>query len=181
MKSVQVEATVRETGPVEKFSINMARLLMPARSAGLLLYRRTKGDVEVLLVHPGGPFWSKKDEGAWSIPKGLIEPGEDELAAAVRETHEELGFEVDGNFMALGEYRQPSGKTVVVWCIEADPPFDVDNVDSSEFTIEWPPKSRVFESFPEVDRAGWFTIEKAKEKMLKGQRPILVSLGQHLA
>ena len=94
---------------------------MPDRSAGLLIFRQVSGSVEVLLVHPGGPFWAKKDEGAWSIPKGLVEPGEDDLNAAIRETREELGIDVDGEFVGLGEYRQPSGKIVIAWCLEADP------------------------------------------------------------
>ncbi|WP_426131732.1 NUDIX domain-containing protein [Pararhizobium sp. PWRC1-1] len=153
---------------------------MPVRSAGLLLFRRIIGELEVLLVHPGGPFWTKKDEGAWSIPKGLVELGEDDLAAAVRETREELGVDIDGHFTPLGEYRQPGGKTVVAWCIEADPILDVDDVQSSTFTMEWPPKSGLFKSFPEVDRAGWFTIDEAAVKILKGQRPMLASLDQHL-
>jgi len=93
---------------------------MPARSAGLLIFRRIADGVEVLLVHPGGPFWAKKDEGAWSIPKGLVEPGEEELFAAIRETREELGVDIEGHFTPLGEYRQPGGKTVIAWCIEAD-------------------------------------------------------------
>jgi predicted NUDIX family NTP pyrophosphohydrolase len=154
---------------------------MPIRSAGLLIFRRITDGVEVLLVHPGGPFWANKDEGAWSIPKGLVEPGEEELAAAIRETREELGVDIDGSFHPLGEHRQPGGKTVVAWCIEADPILDVDEVQSSTFTMEWPPKSGLVKSFPEVDRAGWFSIDAAKLKILKGQLPMLVSLGRHLA
>jgi predicted NUDIX family NTP pyrophosphohydrolase len=153
---------------------------MPVRSAGLLLFRRTSGAVEVLLVHPGGPFWATKDEGAWSIPKGLVNPGEDDLDAAVRETREELGVNVDGEFVALGEFRQPSGKTVVAWCVEADPIIDVDDVRSSMFTMEWPPKSGQHKSFPEVDRAGGFSLEDAEVKILKGQRAMLDSLVKHL-
>ncbi|MBY5812125.1 NUDIX domain-containing protein [Rhizobium leguminosarum] len=153
---------------------------MVVRSAGLLIYRRISKDMEVLLVHPGGPFWARKDEAAWSIPKGLIEPGEDELAAAIRETAEELGVVVDGRFTLLGEYRQPGGKIVVAWSIEANPVLDVNVIQSSEFQIEWPPRSSQVKSFPEVDRAGWFSLADAAIKLLKGQRPILAGLLKHL-
>ncbi|MBY2908642.1 NUDIX domain-containing protein [Rhizobium leguminosarum] len=153
---------------------------MAIRSAGLLLYRRVSRDIEVLLVHPGGPFWAKKDEAAWSIPKGLIEPGEGELAAAIRETAEELGVAVDGRFTPLGEYRQPGGKMVVAWSIEADPVLDVNAIQSSEFEMEWPPRSGRVKSFPEVDRAGWFSPRDAAIKLLKGQRPMLADLLTHL-
>ncbi|MBY5393954.1 NUDIX domain-containing protein [Rhizobium leguminosarum] len=153
---------------------------MAIRSAGLLLYRRVSSDIEVLLVHPGGPFWARKDEAAWSIPKGLIEPGEDELAAAIRETAEELGVAVDGRFTPLGEYRQPGGKTVVAWSIEADPVLDVNTIQSFEFEMEWPPRSGQVESFPEVDRAGWFSPPDAAIKLLKGQRPMIADLLTHL-
>ncbi|TAW49119.1 NUDIX domain-containing protein [Rhizobium ruizarguesonis] len=153
---------------------------MVIRSAGLLIYRRLSSDIEVLLVHPGGPFWARKDEAAWSIPKGLIEPGEDELAAAIRETAEELGVAVDGRFTPLGEYRQPGGKIVVAWSIEADPVLDVNVIQSSEFQMEWPPRSGQVKSFPEVDRAGWFSLADAAIKLLKGQLPILAGLLKHL-
>ncbi|NNU48567.1 NUDIX hydrolase [Rhizobium leguminosarum] len=149
---------------------------MAIRSAGLLLYRRVSRDIEVLLVHPGGPFWAGKDEAAWSIPKGLIESGEDELAAAIRETAEELGVAVDGRFTPLGEYRQSGGKIVVAWSIEADPVLDVNAIQSSEFQMEWPPRSGRVKSFPEVDRAGWFSLPDAAVKLLKGQRPMLAGL-----
>ncbi|MGO7918521.1 NUDIX domain-containing protein [Rhizobium ruizarguesonis] len=152
---------------------------MVIRSAGLLIFRRLSKDIEVLLVHPGGPFWARKDEAAWSIPKGLIEPGEDELAAAIREAAEELGVAVDGTFTPLGEYRQPGGKIVVAWSIEADPVLDVNAVRSSEFQMEWPPRSGQVKSFPEVDRAGWFSLADAAIKLLKGQRPILAGLLKH--
>ncbi|NKJ71225.1 NUDIX domain-containing protein [Rhizobium leguminosarum bv. viciae] len=153
---------------------------MVIRSAGLLIYRRLSSDIEALLVHPGGPFWARKDEAAWSIPKGLIEPGEDELAAAIRETAEELGVAVDGRFTPLGEYRQPGGKIVVAWSIEADPVLDVNVIQSSEFQMEWPPRSGQVKNFPEVDRAGWFSLADAAIKLLKGQRPILAGLLKHL-
>ncbi|MCA2406852.1 NUDIX domain-containing protein [Rhizobium leguminosarum] len=153
---------------------------MVIRSAGLLIHRRISKDYEVLLVHPGGPFWARKDEAAWSIPKGLIETGEDELAAAIRETAEELGVAVDGRFTPLGEYRQPGGKIVVAWSIEADPVLDVNAIRSSKFEIEWPPRSGRLKSFPEVDRAGWFSLREAAIKLLKGQRPMLADLLTHL-
>ncbi|MFL5020058.1 MAG: NUDIX domain-containing protein [Rhizobium sp.] len=153
---------------------------MAIRSAGLLIYRRISRDIEVLLVHPGGPFWARKDEAAWSIPKGLIEPGEDELAAAIRETAEELGAVVDGRFTPLGEYRQPGGKIVVAWSIEADPVLDVNVIQTSKFQMEWPPRSGQVKRFPEVDRAGWFSPADAAIKLLKGQRPILAGLLKHL-
>jgi predicted NUDIX family NTP pyrophosphohydrolase len=142
---------------------------MPKLSAGLLLYRRTNGDVEVLLVHPGGPFWAKKDDGAWSIPKGEYEPGEDPLQVATREFEEELGVPpppVDGA-VPLGELRQPSGKRVSAWALEGD--VEVDEVHSNTFPMEWPPRSGRMQEFPEVDRAGWFDLEMARRKFLKGQ------------
>ncbi|MBY3235497.1 NUDIX domain-containing protein [Rhizobium laguerreae] len=153
---------------------------MVIRSAGLLIHRRISKDYEVLLVYPGGPFWARKDEAAWSIPKGLIETGEDELAAAIRETAEELGVAVDGRFTPLGEYRQPGGKIVVAWSIEADPVLDVNAIRSSKFEMEWPPRSGRLTSFPEVDRAGWFSLPEAAIKLLKGQRPMLADLLTHL-
>ncbi|TCU24071.1 NUDIX domain-containing protein [Rhizobium laguerreae] len=153
---------------------------MAIRSAGLLLYRRVSSDIEVLLVHPGGPFWAGKDEAAWSIPKGLVEPGEDELAAAIRETAEELSVAVDGRFTPLGEYRQPGGKIVVAWAIEADPILDVNAIQSCQFEMEWPPRSGQVKSFPEVDRPGWFSPPDAAIKLLKGQRSMLADLLTHL-
>ncbi|MBY4590409.1 MULTISPECIES: NUDIX domain-containing protein [Rhizobium] len=152
---------------------------MAIRSAGLLIYRRVSNDLEVLLVHPGGPFWAGKDEAAWSIPKGLVEPDEDELAAAMRETAEELGVAIDGRVKPLGEYRQPGGKIVVAWSIEADPVLEVNAVRSSEFQMQWPPRSGQMKSFPEVDRAGWFSLAEAGTKLLKGQRPMLADLLKH--
>lgn len=151
---------------------------MPVRSAGLLIYRLLESGPEVLLVHPGGPFWAKKDEGAWSIPKGLIEAGEDELSAAIREAREELGVEIEGAFAPLGEYRQPGGKIVVVWSVEAE--LDVETVRSSEFQLEWPPRSGRFQNFPEVDRAGWFPTAEAESKLLKGQVAMLADLAKQL-
>lgn len=153
---------------------------MAKRSAGLLIYHRSDDGPRVLLVHPGGPFWAKKDDGAWSIPKGLVEDGEDELAAARRETAEELGVEVDGIFARLGEYRQTGGKIVVAWCVEAAIEIDVATIRSNNFTMEWPPRSGTMREFPEVDRAGWFTMAEAGVKILAGQRPMLADLAEQL-
>ncbi|ESX51890.1 NUDIX domain-containing protein [Mesorhizobium sp. C416B] len=144
---------------------------MPKRSAGLLIHRTRAGILEFLLVHPGGPFWARKDEGAWSIPKGLVEDNEDELAAARREAGEELGVSIDGDFEPVGSYRQAGGKIVIAWSVEAD--FDADAVKSNMFTIEWPPRSGATREFPEIDRAGWFPLAEANRKILGGQRAIL--------
>jgi predicted NUDIX family NTP pyrophosphohydrolase len=143
------------------------------RSAGLLILRRTTQNPEFLLVHPGGPFWARKDDGAWSIPKGLVEDGEDELEAARRESFEEIGIKLDGPFNWLGEYRQPGGKRVLAWCVEADAAIDIDHIRSNTFTMEWPPRSGRMQEFPEVDRAGWFDASTAGRKILKGQQPML--------
>jgi predicted NUDIX family NTP pyrophosphohydrolase len=151
---------------------------MAQHSAGILLYRRRSGGVEVLLVHPGGPFWANKDEGVWSIPKGLYEAGEDPLAAARREFAEETGTEVAGEAVALGAFRQSSAKIVDAWAIEGD--FDPAGLKSNTFTMEWPPRSGKTREVPEVDRAAWFTPEAAVSKLLKGQRPILEALMRHL-
>ncbi|MBZ9990249.1 NUDIX domain-containing protein [Mesorhizobium sp. BH1-1-5] len=144
---------------------------MPQKSAGLLIHRRIAGVFEFLLVHPGGPFWARKDEGAWSIPKGLAGDNEDELEAARREAEEELGVAIDGDFQPLGSYKQPGGKIVIAWSVEAD--IDADAVKSNMFTMEWPPKSGAMKEFPEVDKAGWFSLPEAGLKILKGQRAML--------
>ncbi|MFB9947215.1 NUDIX domain-containing protein [Rhizobium puerariae] len=153
---------------------------MPKRSAGLLIFRHPAEGPEVLLVHPGGPFWARKDEGAWSVPKGLMEEGEDEFAAAIRETAEEIGTTVEGQFEWLGEYRQPGGKRVLVWSVEANPPIDPDHMVSNTFPLEWPPRSGRLQQFPEVDRAGWFGLDEARRKILKGQEPILTAFGERM-
>ncbi len=142
-------------------------------SAGILLYRRrTDSAVEVLLGHMGGPFWSRKDIGAWSIPKGEIEPDEDPLAAARREFHEEIGMAVSPDDVTdLGEVRQAGGKLVRAWAVEGD--FDPGNLVSNTFEIEWPPKSGRLERFPELDRAHWFDLTTAAEKIIAAQRPFL--------
>jgi predicted NUDIX family NTP pyrophosphohydrolase len=151
---------------------------MPKTSAGIVLFRRPPPGVEVLLVHPGGPFWAKKDEGAWSIPKGEATPGEDLLAAAKREFREETGAPAEGAFLDLGTVKQPSGKLVAAWALESD--FDPASLRSNTFAIEWPPRSGQSAAFPEVDKAEWFDLETAKRKILRGQRPILDTLAERL-
>lgn len=146
---------------------------MPKKSAGLVLFRR-RDRLEVLLVHPGGPLWAKKDDGAWSIPKGEIEDGEDPLLAARREFEEELGSPVSGEFMALAPIRQASGKLVQAWAVEAD--FDTATFRSGTFSMEWPPRSGRQQEFPEVDRVQWFAIESARQKINKGQVLLLDEL-----
>jgi predicted NUDIX family NTP pyrophosphohydrolase len=143
-------------------------------SAGLLLHRTGPTGLEVLLVHPGGPFWAKKDHGAWSIPKGELEDGEGPLAAALREVREELGVEVTGEFLALTPVRQPGGKTVHAWAVRAE--FDPAELRSRTFEMEWPPRSGRQEAFPEVDRAAWFTVDEARSRILKGQLPFVAEL-----
>jgi predicted NUDIX family NTP pyrophosphohydrolase len=147
---------------------------MPKHSAGILLYRRREGGIEVLLVHPGGPFWARKDEGAWSIPKGEYETAEDPLAAARREFEEETGARAEGEAVVLGSFRQSAAKTVDAWAIEGE--FDPATLKSNTFTMEWPPRSGRMLEVPEVDRAAWFTPEEAARKLLKGQRQILEAL-----
>ncbi len=141
---------------------------MAKTSAGILLFRRAPAGVEVLLVHPGGPFWAKKDVGAWSIPKGLADEGEDLLAAAKREFLEETGMPVEGEFLDLGAHKQPSGKTIVAWACEGD--FDPASLKSNTFSVEWPPRSGRMAEFPEVDRAAWFSIDEALDEDKQGAR-----------
>lgn len=136
---------------------------MAKKSAGLLMYRIRAGELEVLLVHLGGPFWAKKDAGAWFIPKGEIEPGEDELAAGQREFEEETGFKPSGPFIALGSVKQKGGKIVAAWAFKGD--CDPAALKSNTFKMEWPPHSGKQREFPEVDRAGWFAIQAAGEKI----------------
>jgi len=140
-------------------------------SAGILLYRRRPAGVEVLLVHPGGPYWAKKDVGAWSIPKGEFDEGEDPEVAARREFGEELGTPVSGESVSLGSIRQKNGKEVFAWAVEGD--FDPATIRSNTFRMEWPPKSGRMAEFPEVDRAQWFDIETARAKMHTGQPELL--------
>jgi predicted NUDIX family NTP pyrophosphohydrolase len=137
-------------------------------SAGILLWRRTDGGPEVLLGHMGGPFWAKKDDGAWSIPKGEYEAGEEPFAVALREFEEELGTAVPASdFVPLGELRTTSSKVLTVWAAEGD--LDASATVSNTFEIEWPPRSGRFQEFPEIDRAAWFPIEVARTKLVKGQ------------
>lgn len=144
------------------------------KSAGLLVYRMRNSVLEVFLVHPGGPFWAKKDDGAWSIPKGEIAEGEDPLTAAKREFFEESGFQVDGNFIALSPVRQAGGKSVYAWAIEGD--CDAGSIRSNTFSMEWPPHSGNKKEFPEVDRASWFSLDEARKKILKAQLSFLDEL-----
>ena len=151
---------------------------MKKRSAGLLLFRRRRGTIEVLLVHPGGPYWARKDDGAWSIPKGLFEEGEDALEAAKREFQEETGGRPDGAFIELGAFKQPGGKLVAAWAVEGE--FELASFTSNSFSMEWPPRSGRTREFPEADRAGWFTAQEAAVKIIRGQRPIIEALLERL-
>jgi len=149
------------------------------QSAGVLLYRRRGGRLEVLLVHPGGPFWQRKDEGAWSLPKGEFDDGEDPEAAARREFREETGLDLKVDLMALTPVRQRSGKRVHPFAGEAD--LDVSDIRSNVFTMEWPPRSGKMSAFPEVDRAGWFDLDTAARKILAAQQPILEELARRVS
>ena len=151
---------------------------MSRKSAGLLLFREVAGRLEVLLVHPGGPFWAKKDEGAWSIPKGEFEEGEDPLAAARREFEEETGVAPSGELLPLAPLRQPSGKLVHAWAVRGD--FEPSALKSNTFSMEWPPRSGKRQEFPEIDRAAWFPLEEATRKILKGQARFLLELAEKL-
>src|SRR5438093_6722143 len=147
---------------------------MAKTSAGLLMFRLRNGEPEVLLVHPGGPFWAKKDEEAWSIPKGEFPAGEEPLAAAQREFEEETGCRAQGPFIPLAPITQRSGKVVHAWAVEGA--CDPAQLRSNMFSIEWPPKSGKQQQFPEIDRAAWLTPEVAKRKILKGQAPFVDQL-----
>ncbi len=148
-------------------------------SAGILAFRRgAAAGLEVFLVHPGGPFWRNKDAGAWSIPKGELAAGEDPLVAARREFHEETGFTVEGDFLALVPVSQRGGKSVQSFAVEAD--FDASAARSNTFSMEWPPKSGRMQEFPEVDRAAWFDLETALQKINPGQAPLLAQLQERV-
>ena len=154
-------------------------MFMAKKTAGLLLYREASDRLEVLLIHPGGPFWKNKDEGAWSIPKGLVDEGEDVFDAAKREFSEETGGTPSGEAIALEPLRQPSGKILYAWAMRGE--FDPATLTSNTFLTEWPPKSGRQQEFPEADRAGWFSIEEAERRILKGQAALLRELLKKLA
>jgi predicted NUDIX family NTP pyrophosphohydrolase len=143
-------------------------------SAGILLYRRGTRGLQVFLVHPGGPFWARKDDDAWSIPKGECAPGEDPLLAAQREFREETGMAIEGPFLLLPAVRQAGGKTVTAWALEGD--LDPTQLRSNTFTLQWPPGSGAQRTFPEVDRGDWFELDEARRKLLSGQGPLLDAL-----
>jgi predicted NUDIX family NTP pyrophosphohydrolase len=150
-----------------------------ASSAGILMYRQTGPGLEVLLVHPGGPFWRNKDDGAWSIPKGEMAEGEDAAVAARREFLEETGCDLSGSLEPLGEIRQRGGKRVTAFAVEGD--LDVNAIKSNTFEIEWPPKGGSLQSFPEIDRAVWFDLPTAHLRILESQRLLLDRLANHVA
>jgi predicted NUDIX family NTP pyrophosphohydrolase len=148
-------------------------------SAGLLMFRAASASLEVLLVHPGGPFWARKDLGAWSVPKGEHEPDEDPVVAARREFREETGLSPEADkLVPLGEVKQPSGKIVSVWAFEGD--CDPGAIKSNTFSLEWPPRSGQMQDFPEIDRAAWFAVDEAKRRILLGQVVFLERLMGHL-
>ncbi len=151
---------------------------MAARSAGTLVYRNRAEAIEVLLVHPGGPFWQKRDLGAWSVPKGEYADNEDAEATARREFIEETGWTIAGEMTPLGDIRQKAGKTVTAFAAECD--FDPATLESNSFEMEWPPRSGRVASFPEVDRAGWFSLADARQKIIEGQHPLLDRLEELL-
>jgi len=145
-----------------------------ATSAGILLFRRRDGALEVFLAHPGGPFWAKRDVGAWTIPKGIVDEGEDLLDAARRELREETGLAPDGPFISLGSVKQKAGKTVHAWACEGD--ADPASVRSNETRVEWPRGSGQWHTYPEVDRCGWFSLSQARRKMNPAQAELLERL-----
>ena len=149
---------------------------MAKKSAGLLMYRHRQNGLEVLLVHPGGPYWVKKDWRAWSIPKGEIDPGEDAFAAARREFEEETGLIPEGAFWSLETIRQANGKLVMAWAFEGD--WNPEELKSNTFEIEWPPRSGQMQQFPEADRAAWFELEEAKQRIIRGQVAFLEAIAQ---
>jgi predicted NUDIX family NTP pyrophosphohydrolase len=149
------------------------------KSAGILLYRKQTDHLEVFLVHPGGPFWKGKEKGAWSIPKGEFPEEEHPLAAAKREFEEETGKKILGNFIELSPVKQKAGKLVLAWAVEGE--IDADKIVSNSFRVEWPYKSGKWQSYPEVDKAGWFGIDEAKEKINPAQAELIDDLVSKLA
>lgn len=141
------------------------------KSAGILLYRFNKKQLELLLVHPGGPFWVKKDEGAWTIPKGELNDKEDALLAAKREFEEETGLKPEGDFIKLSPVKQKAGKLIYAWAVQGN--IDITQLNSNTFEMEWPPRSGKRKTFPEVDKAAWFTPAAARSKMVEGQLPLI--------
>jgi len=157
---------------------NFVFLSAMKKSAGILVYRKNAAGLEVFLMHPGGPYWAKKDLGAWSIPKGEIGENENEEAAARREFEEETGITINGDLITLKPIKQKSGKSVIAWATEQN--IDESKIKSNLFEIEWPPKSGRMQSFPEMDRAGWFSVAEAKEKIISGQAGLLAELVEKL-
>ena len=152
---------------------------MTKRSAGILAFRKNDNEYEFLLIHPGGPYWKNKEENTWSIPKGIVESGEEELETAIREFQEETGFQITADeFIDLSEVKLASGKIIKIWAINED--FDAALMKSNLFRMEWPPRSGKFQEFPEADKAQWFDLETAKLKIVKGQIPVLEELHNHL-
>jgi predicted NUDIX family NTP pyrophosphohydrolase len=151
---------------------------LPKLSAGILMFRRRDATLQVFLVHPGGPFWKNKDAGSWSIPKGEYGEGEDPLDAAKREFCEETGFEANGEFIPLGRMKQSSGKAIIAWALEGD--CSPAAIRSNTFSVEWPPKSGQQQEFPEVDRAGWFSLDDARTRIVKGQLGFLDRLAERI-
>jgi predicted NUDIX family NTP pyrophosphohydrolase len=147
---------------------------MPKESAGIVVWRRRGDGIEIFLVHPGGPFWAKKDRQGWSIPKGEVDAGEANLAAALREFKEETGQEIAGDFIALPTLTPKGGKTLHAWAVEGE--VDAERIVSNEFALEWPPRSGNTKMFPEVDRAAWFALEAARERLHAGQVPLVDAL-----
>lgn len=147
-------------------------------SAGLLMFKRSDSRVDVFLVHPGGPFWQKKDQGSWSIPKGEYTEGEDPLEAAKREFEEETSMKPEGEFVSLDDIKQPSGKIITAWAFEGD--CSPEEIRSNVFSMEWPPKSGQMKEFPEVDRGAWFSLDDARDRIQKGQIGFLDRLGSRI-
>lgn len=147
---------------------------MPQKSAGIVLYRIQNNSIEVFLVHPGGPYWSKKDDGAWSIPKGEFDENEEPLAAAKREFQEETGINISGEFIQLNPVKQKGGKMVYAWAVEGD--IDPEKIKSNSFEIEWPPRSGKMKSFPEIDKAAWFHLSEAQKKIIEAQSALIKEL-----